>query len=248
MTIVITTFKHRFEKYFKPLLSKINEIAPDSEIIVLVNGEHKENFDNDFRKNMLSLLSEYNNVFPIFFPQFRGLSKLWNTGLIHASSDDILMLNDDITIWDTNFFKNVYSTYRDRCYLPFKINNSWSHVMLNKREIEEHNLYFNEKLLGIGEEDGYFEWVYKERTGLNFESVTIDGIINHVDMSHNPTNTVTIPQGKYSKLNGELMLSTIFKLDENGKQIGMFPHKVILIDNSIQYPNEGFYRTHIKEL
>ena len=53
LTIAITTFKHRFDKWFKPLVIKLKEIAPDIEIIAVVNGEHNEPFDNHYRKELL---------------------------------------------------------------------------------------------------------------------------------------------------------------------------------------------------
>ena len=243
MTVCITTFKHRFDTYFKPLLAQIKAIAPDIEVIVLINGENKEKFDETFRKKMLLFLADYTNVFPVFFPEFRGLSKLWNTGLIHSTSNEVLLLNDDLTIYNHNLFRSIHQIYEAGYQESFKINGSWSHVVLNKQHIVDMDLWFNEKLLGIGEEDGFFEWKYEMARKTQFKSYNIGGITNHVDMSHNPTNTVTVPQGKYSKLNGEVMLSDIFEYDEeNGVQLGMYPHPVVIRETTPQYPNEKFFR------
>ena len=98
LSIGITTFEARFEKYFVPLLNTLREFDQEAEIIVAVNGEHKKNFGESFRKVVLNLTASHKNVFPVVFPQFRGLAKLWNTIIIHSSCENILILNDDIMI------------------------------------------------------------------------------------------------------------------------------------------------------
>lgn len=107
ISIGITTFEHRFDQYFVPLLSKIREYDNDTEIVVAVNGEHNRDFEEDYRKRILEFLSTQRNVYPVFFPRFRGLSKLWNTIIINATYDHILILNDDIMVTKRNVIEKI---------------------------------------------------------------------------------------------------------------------------------------------
>jgi len=240
LTIGITTFKYRFEKYFKPLLAQIHEYEPDLEIIVAINGEHKEKFDSNYRKDILTTIANYDQVYPIMFTEFRGLSKLWNSIIINTSGDYILMLNDDIAINSAGFLHNIKLLIEEH-QTSFKINNSWSHVVLKKQEVMDVG-FFDERLLGIGEEDGFFEWKYFDTYKKNFQQAYVLGVINYVDMSHNPTNTKVIKQGKYSLLNNKIMYETIFTIDEiYGVQHGICPAKLILNETHEQYPYEKFY-------
>lgn len=242
-TIVITTFKYRFEKYFKPLLAQIkhNPHFKDIEIIVTINGEHNELFDENYRVDILKYISSYNNTYPVFFPQFRGLSKMWNVGIIHSSNNYILMLNDDVTLKDYNFLKEVRENIISH-QTSFKINGSWSHVVLKKSEVIEAN-FFDERLLGIGEEDGSFEWNYNDVFSRDFLNIWIGGVINHVDMTHNPTNTNVISQGKYSLFNQKMMYNEMYLVDdEKGERLGICPSKLIINNKTEkQYPYEEFY-------
>src|SRR5665647_1795385 len=90
ITIGITTFEARFDQYFVPLLKRIREYT-DNEIVIAVNGEYNRAFGEEYRSKLLKCISDHKNVYPIFPPQFRGLTKLWNTIAIHATHDHILM-------------------------------------------------------------------------------------------------------------------------------------------------------------
>jgi hypothetical protein len=242
ITIVITTFKYRFEKYLKNLVNQIKSCDNDVEVIVCINGENKESFDETYRKDILTFLADKKNVYPVFFPEFRSLSLLWNTGIRQSSNNFILILNDDLSITDKNFLNNVKSCI-GREGKSFKINGSFSHFLVNKLEVFDVG-GFNTKLLGIGEEDGFFEWMYNYKLKRSLNNFYIPGIINHVEMSHNPTNTRVISQGKYSKYNQEVFYNVLFTVDNiNGKQMGICPAKLILNENLLvdEFPNERYY-------
>ena len=239
LSIVITTFKYRFEKYFISLLNSIKDFDLDIEVIVTVNGEHKENFDVNYRREILHYISTKKNVFPVMFPQFRGLAKLWNTGIIHSSNEYILLLNDDVLITDKDFLEIVKVTI-NRLQTSFKINGSFSHVVLKKSEVIDLN-FFDDRLLGIGEEEE-FCWRYEKMYQKVFKNVSIPGIINYVDMTHSPTNIKTGASGKYSKFNRDLLFNHIYRIDEeNGEQHAMIQEKLIYNGWEKQYPYEKFY-------
>ena len=159
LSVGITTFKARLEAYFVPLVTQLRRCNADLAIIVAVNGEHNMAFDEDYRRDVLAFISEQPGVFPILFPRFRGISKLWNTILVHATHTHVLMLNDDIMVTDTKFADRIRKCIRRNKGRTFLINRSWSHYVVNREEIDALG-YFDERLLGIGEEDGDMAWRY----------------------------------------------------------------------------------------
>ena len=250
ISIGITTFERRFDKYFIPLLSKIRKYDNDTEIIVAVNGEHNRDFGEDYRKRILEFLSTQKNVYPVFFPRFRGLSKLWNTIIIHATYDHILILNDDIMMTKRNAIKKVQKNIQCNDGKSFVINKSWSHFVVSREEIDELG-YFDERLLGIGEEDGDITWRYIDKYNRPVSNFQVNGIVNYADEtvhSYKPVNIKSHSGTKYSLFNRKFMFEQKYKSDSNGIK-GMFEHPVNINDEGLnQYPNELFYRKHKDEL
>jgi len=247
MTVGITTFKHRFKKYFIPLihtlkLGKNHEL----EVVVAINGEHKEKFDDGYRTDILEAIAYIPNTFPIIYPKFRGLTKLWNSILLTATEDYVLLLNDDVTVYSDNFLQHVeakISHYKT----SFKINGSWSHVVLKVSEVRDLG-YFDERLLGIGEEEE-FAWRYEKFYKKSFLNLTIPGIINHVDMTHPPTNITAGTSGKYSKFNRDILFNEIYTVDyKKGEVFGMISEPLVHNGIAIQYPYEKFYEENKDKL
>ena len=250
ISIGITTFENRFERYFIPLVTRVKEYAPESEVIVAVNGEHKKAFDENYRRSVLEFIARHEKVYPVVFPQFRGLSKLWNSIIINASSDFILMLNDDIMINDSSFLKDVFSAVRKNKGRSFLINRSWSHFLVSRSEIDELG-YFDERLLGIGEEDGDMTWRYLSHFGREINSFKIKCFINYAEetvSTYKPPNIQCHSGSKYSLFNKEFMFKEKYRPDPAGMK-GMFDEPVTVRDpGKEQYPNEKFYRNRKDDL
>jgi hypothetical protein len=107
---------------------------------------------------------------------------MWNRGILNASNERVLVLNDDLTIHPnsakpaTGFFADLEQSLTQ--YLgSFKVNGSFSHYVINRTELIEVG-FFDERLLGLGEEDGDFCWRYHERYDYEIRSITIPGIAN----------------------------------------------------------------------
>ncbi len=249
LSIGITTFEHRFDRYFVPLLGRIREYA-GNEIVVAVNGEHERAFDEEYRRRMLECLARHANVYPVVFPRFRGLSKLWNSIIVHATGDHILMLNDDVMIERREFVEDVCAALRRNGGRTFLINRSWSHFVVSREEIDALG-YFDERLLGIGEEDGDMTWRYIERYGSAIPSVKIRGFVNYAEetvRTYKPVNIQTHSGTKYSLFNRRFMVTEKYEASPDGIK-GMFEEPVGLKDpGKDQYPNERFYRLRKKEL
>ncbi len=250
ISIGITTFGARFERYFVPLLTRIKEIAPECEVIVAVNGEHRQPFSEGYRRQILETMAMHRSVFPVVFPQFRGLAKLWNSIVIHATHDHILLLNDDIMINENGFLEDICSAIRKYHGRTFLINQSWSHFLVSREELDELG-YFDERLLGIGEEDGDMTWRYIQRYGYPIANVRMKGFVNYAEetvRTYKPVNILTHSGMKYSLFNRRFIFSEKYGPDPGGIK-GMFDEPVVLkIPGKEQYPYERFYRARRDEL
>jgi hypothetical protein len=249
ISIGITTFEARFEQYFIPLIKRIRENS-NNEIVVAVNGENGRPFGEEYRRKLLSFLAEYENVYPIFFPRFRGLSKLWNSIAIHATHDHILMLNDDIMIESSNFMNDVCDLIQRNGGKTFLINRSWSHYLVNRDELDTLG-YFDERLLGIGEEDGDMSWRYIKQFGEAIPSFKLKAFENFAEesvRSYKPVNIQTHSGTKYSMFNKKFIHEEKY-LPANDGIKGMFETPVMMKDpGERQYPHERFFRLRRGEL
>lgn len=249
ISIGITTFEDRFDKYFAPLLARIRECA-GNEIVVAVNGEHERAFGEEYRRRVLEYLSRHRDVYPIVFPRFRGLSKLWNSIIVHATGDYILMLNDDVMIERPDFMDRVGAALRRNGGRTFVINRSWSHFLVSRAEIDELG-YFDERLLGIGEEDGDITWRYVHRYGREIRNVSLKEFVNYAEetvRTYKPVNIQTHSGTKYSLFNRRFLFTEKYEPNPEGIK-GMFGEPFISKDpGKEQYPNERFYRRRRKEL
>jgi hypothetical protein len=249
ISIGITTFQHRFDQYFVPLLSRLREFNPEIEIIAAVNGEHRMDFSEEYRQKILRFLTTQQKVFPVFFPQFRGVAKLWNTIVIHASHDHILMLNDDIAVTDPHFFSLVMDCLKSNRHRSFTINHSFSHFVIAREELDMLG-YFDERLLGIGEEDGDFVWRYMEHFGEPLQNFDMDCFKNfsYKTTDYKVPNVVNHSGSKYSRFNRDFMFREKYEQDSGGIQ-GMFDFPVrCKTPSAPQYPNERFYRQNKNKL
>lgn len=260
-TIGITTFEYRFEKYFKPLLLQIKKNLPDVEVIVYVNGQYDKEFNQEYRKNILELMSNHKNVFPIMSPYFKGLSKIWNSIIVNSSNNNIFILNDDIWL-DDAFFMQIPEIFKIT-NTSFRLNGSFSHFCVNRNEVFEVG-FFDERLIGLGEEDGdwCFRWekFYQKHLPIlqtpyvhSFYNVKDDNNSENMEKDktwgkYTPWNANWIFKNKYDPDNTQLALSQGFPANGQG---GMYGKPVAMredCENLDYYPAEKFFWEHIKEL
>lgn len=258
ITIGITTFQHRFEKYFKPLVRQIREQS-DVEIIVYINAQYGREFDKEYRRNMLNFLAEYDNIFPTFTPHFKGLSKMWNNIIVNSTNNNILICNDDVSIRE-NFIaelNHVISTNNT----SFKINGSFSHFVVSREEVFRVG-FFDERLIGLGEEDGdwcfRFERYYQKHLpsfntpnmisySTNKDSELAKDEVTPCNSKYVRWNADWIFQNKYDPNNEELGIAQGFPANGQG---GMFGKPVAIreFEDLNFYPAEEFFWKHIGEL
>ena len=235
-SVVIVTFLKRYEQWLKPLILEIKRQRTDVEVIVGINGD-QAGMDDDYRKSILSFLAEQPKTYPTVYPTFRSLAKIWNLGVQFSSNDNVLILNDDITLED-----GFFDAYEDcvATHPSFTINTSFSAFSVSRNELLDIN-WFDERLLGVGLEDSDFVHKYnhhykQELLNVNIEScknvaderffkVHNGKLLKQIDLEHNNNDVRLIGQ----------------KLDSKFGRYTKFNYGVDLTHQSVQYPYERFY-------
>lgn len=240
-SVVITTFDKRFDAFLVPLLAQIKIQRPDIEVIVMINGPVKGAFDEAYRSNILSFISRFPKVFPTVFPSFQSLAKLWNRGALTASHRRTLILNDDLELKSENgvsFFDHLEAVLATQSG-SFKINGSFSHFILDRQELVEVG-FFDERLLGLGEEDGDFYWRFYKKYKKEIPSIDI-GLIDNVQSDLADDGYVKGIRTA-SKFNRDFIQNQKYKTTLLGGYRGMFDKRVNqILEDEKQYPYEKFY-------
>lgn len=173
------TYHKRLNEWLKPLVIEIKRQRPEVEIVICINGELNY-FNEEYRKSVLDFLKEYKNVFPIMFPRFRSFSRMVNLGVQFSSEETVLVLSDDITL-DGGFF-DTYERILER-YQTFGMNTSFSAFSITKKTLTDVG-WFDERLLGMGWEDGEFFKRYNKHYGEGFPNATVDECKNIAEKKH----------------------------------------------------------------
>jgi len=240
-SVLITTFDKRFEVFLMPLIAEIKRQRPDIEIIVTINGPGKDAFDEEYRSNILKFLAKFSKVFPTVFPSFQSLAKMWNRGALTASHERVLILNDDLILKRDSggcFFDGLESSL-NRQAGSYKINGSFSHFIVDKKELIEVG-FFDERLLGIGEEDGDFYWRYYQTYKREIPSVDL-GLIDNIQ-SDIADEGYTKGIRTASRFNRDFIKNAKYHSAPLSGYRGMFDNKVKkIIEDEKQYPYEQFY-------
>jgi hypothetical protein len=245
--IGITTFSLRFN-FVKTLVKKIRDLGVENNIYLCINGEKESSFNEDYRKNILSLCLSQPNVFPIFFVETRGLSKMWNTLIIHSTKENTLILNDDIDLVNKNMFDVVSEHIESSEYYGLsKINDTFSYFVINKTLIDELG-YFDERLIGFGEEDGDITYRMISKKGKDVYRLYVQGVYNIVsDIRH---EHIKPGVGKYSWFNRDFTFNKKYNCQNAISGIsGMFGMVCdpILTDEKL-YPYEKFFKENKEKL
>jgi hypothetical protein len=216
-SIVITTFDKRFDAYLIPLIRSIKQHRPEVEIVVTANGPCKAVFDPNYRTRLLEFLATQSNSFPTVFPTFQSLAKMWNRGVLTATQEQVLV-----------------------------INGSFSHYVISKAELIEVG-FFDERLLGLGEEDGDFYWRYHEKFKKEIASVDLGGIENVCsDLADDGYVKGIRTAAKFKR---DFIKNVKYREVLLGGHRGMFDKRVKKqLPDEAQYPYEQFARLHSGEV
>jgi hypothetical protein len=242
--IGITTFSLRYD-FVENLVKQIRNYT-NNNILLTINGEYGETFDEEYRKRILKLCLEHNNIFPIFFTEMRGLSKMWNSLVIHATNKDILILNDDISIESSNIFDVVLSHINSDEYNGLSIiNDTFSFFVTNKDYVDDLG-YFDERLLGFGEEDGDIMYRIRKKHNKQVDRLYCGDLTNIIsDVRHTKVKNGI---GKYSLFNREYIFNEKYKCYGD---IYYFPSGIEcdqLFDDIKLYPAEEYFNKNKNKL
>jgi hypothetical protein len=219
-SIGITTYSYRFEKF---LINLVKEIRRDknNEIILAINGNYKQPFDEKYRKNVLNFCGEYENIYPFMFPNFRSLAKMWNNIAINATNNYIVMLNDDISIFDPVFWKSVEDNI-EKYQTSFKMDHTFCYFVVKRDELNQLG-WFDERYLGIGWEDTDFIDRYEKAYHRKFLDILgVPGAKRFTDFENVIVNQRVIY--KYSVFNNEIY-------DKKLPFVPQYPHEKFFWEN-----------------
>lgn len=254
-SIGVTTFVHRFDKYFKPLMTSISKMRPDIDKVVFVNGQHKKDFDQGFRKDIMEFSSTLPRTYLIMSPIVRGCSHMWNTISNHTSSDYILMLNDDVLILDGFFdrLEQVLGVLSGGNEQSFRINGSFSHFCLYRKDLFDVG-YFDERLIAFGEEDGDWLWRWEVSKKRGMIQMVTHLIHNYIDQADTNSENMTKNGGKYPRFNTDWIFKNKYdcqstELDPSKPAaVSTYGKLIQMRDNAFTpnfYPAEKWYRDMI---
>ncbi len=234
-SIAIITYAARFEDWLKPLLIEIKRQRPDIEVILGVNGE-KEYFHPVYRAELLALLTEFPNTYPTLYPRFRSLSRLWNLAVQASTEENTLILSDDLTLED-GFFDEYEQALRSNS--SFTINLSFSAVSINKQELIDVN-WFDERLLGIGWEDGDFVRRYKKHFNIEeFPNLNTEWCKNIVNPDFYKVHSDKLSEYIHNETSEDRLIGQT--KDQEFGRYSEFNRLQNLDKPKIQYPYEQFY-------
>jgi hypothetical protein len=242
LTVGIVTFKQRRE-LVKRLVERVRLFFPENEvdIILAVNGNNSVDMDDDYRNEMLNLSLRHKNVYPIICPEFKSLSKLWNTIVIFSKTEYNLILCDDTELLNQNIYQDVLANIENANDF-FTINWVFSHFLCTKTILDDVG-YFDERFSAYGYEDMDMHYRYIRKYQKNIKNVMIPGIFNRAEYSLYTENLETFVHNKPRFCDEVVKLMYIN--DKNGIVHPMDVNPITKVwEDKQQYPYEKFVRNN----
>jgi GR25 family glycosyltransferase involved in LPS biosynthesis len=232
-------------------------MRPDVDKVIFVNGQHKKDFDQTYQKDIMKFAADCPRTYLIMSPIFRGCSYMWNTCFNHTSTPYCLNLNDDVTLVD-GFFDEYEQMLMHNSQLgdeSFRINFSFSHFSLYRNDLFDVG-YFDERLLGIGEEDGDWLWRWEVAKKKSMRVYRSNCLINHIDTAETNVENMVKAGGKYSKFNADWIFSYKYQPDapfdpSKPSANSLYGRHIQMRDGAMTpeyYPAEKWYRENINRL
>jgi hypothetical protein len=257
-SIAVQTYVYRFDSYFKVLLANLHRQRPSVEKVIFVNGQNNEPFSEDYRRGMLNYASNFPNTYLVMSPFMRGCSFMWNTSVNFTSHDYTLILSDDTIFKDGFFddFEKMLVENRTQSDESFRINYHWGHFCVYRKDMTDPSRvgYFDERLIGFGEEDGDWMWRFENRFGRHMRNYLTPNLLYNCDEKCLPgKNTKTKPNSKYTAYNTHFMFGMKMEEDPTGtnKACGCMatPFKTRTgMETPHMYPGETWFRENRHEL
>jgi hypothetical protein len=196
--IVITTFEEREHKFCLPLIATLRQSGCHDPLVIVNNGNRSGTRDNGSSSGFLMELARFPDVYPVVLRRMVGLARMWNLGIQFAETDVTVVLNDDLIAATPGVAEDIRTLGDVAEDSGLAVGNgSWSHFAIHRSVIENVG-WFDERLLGFGEEDGDYSWRYRHAYGRYPRNVTLSSI---VDFKASSSQDVAHGVGKYSLAN-----------------------------------------------
>lgn len=234
--IVITTFEARQFAYCLPLVEAIRAADAASPVVVVINGNPGSRVNLAERARFVAELSKFHGVFPVSLREMTGLARMWNLGIQVAACDTCVVLNDDLIAEPRLLLPDLRRLVGQAAQSGVAIGNgSWSHFAITRQCIESVG-WFDERLLGFGEEDGDYSWRYRRLRGAYPPSVRLDGLANVVSPIR---QDLARGSGKYSLAN-PVFISLKYRFLPGQVGIELEPPPEAKLPDMADYPGELF--------
>ncbi len=225
LSIGITTFRNRLNDV-KKQISDIRGFDKNIDILLAVNTNFGEKMPESYRKDLLQFCSQQDRVYPLMFPRFTGLAKMWNNLIVHCSTTHIFLMNDDISYSNPMILFELISHIQTKEI--FEVNWGFGTFVISKKLAHEIG-YFDERLIAYGEEDGDF----MRRYGKPIDKVPIPGITNRIQnrLDHSYDNRVEtfIGDGGHKALINKVLMD--MKEKENWENVQQYPYETFIQEN-----------------
>jgi hypothetical protein len=196
--IVITTFQQRQLNYCLPLVAGLRESGCEMPIVVVINGEAGGLLDEAGRQIFLGALSQFSGIQPVALRGLVGLARMWNLGIQAADTSTIIILNDDLVVDPSTASDQMMQLAGAAADHGLVVaNGSWSMFAITRSVVRDVG-WFEERLLGFGEEDGDYSWRYRQHYGHYPRSLAIPAL---TDIKAPTRQNVAAGTSKYSLVN-----------------------------------------------
>lgn len=238
IAVVITTFEARQAECCLPLIAALRAGGCNWPIVVALNGNFSSLYSVPSRQSFFAKASSYGDTGFLTFRTFTSLSRMWNLAIQATGAEIVVVLNDDLAV-------NAASVMSDLSRLVETAeaegmvlgNNSFSHFCVS-RNLMEQLRWFDERFVGVGEEDGDFAWRYQDQFGRIPPSVVVPSLKN---FSH-PAGT-DLKIGSFSAAS-KLFFEVKYARSDCGLTGGRYPYPVKLaIANLDPHPLSGIDRS-----
>ncbi|HXH99783.1 MAG TPA: hypothetical protein VNI52_05920 [Sphingobacteriaceae bacterium] len=153
-SIGIVTYFDRYGRFFKPLITRLVSLFPDTEIVIAINGYHNKQVQAKYLEQIGAFLAQFPNVKIVQFNEPQSLSKLWNLLMVNSLADKTFIFNDDIQIGPQ--FREDLNQSGIMDEEVALINESWSHYLISKNTVKKIG-WFDERFPAVGNEDEDYE-------------------------------------------------------------------------------------------
>lgn|GEM_PF-1786561 len=197
----VVTYLGRFEGFFQPLIRRLHFLFPDYEMNIFINGRHNLCKQLQYLKKVTAFLQQYDNVRYMTHISHQPLALGWNRLILMSTRERILLLNDDVfPEMEFRYHLERLKNLPDICSL----NGSFSHFLITKKIVRQVG-WFDERFLGMGQEDGDYICRMALR-GIIHETIPVKGLKNYVAPATDAgwAKLFDVVHGKYAGINFDI--------------------------------------------